>query len=78
MGFCQLVDGFNGLRELLSREDGAPLLLQKYLKLSLDNVKNVDEFGSIRLIYFEVYAREPPGHKQAQRRGERGAAGSRE
>ena len=51
-GFCQLVDGFNGLRELLSREDGAPLLLQKYLKLSLDNVKNVDEFGSIRLIYF--------------------------
>ena len=58
-GFCQLVDGFNGLRELLSREDGAPLLLQKYLKLSLDNVKNVDEFGSIRLIYFEFMLANP-------------------
>lgn len=58
-GFCQLVEGFNGLRELLSREDAAPLLLQKYLELSLDNVKNVDEFGSIRLIYFEFMLANP-------------------
>ena len=58
-GFCQLVEGFNGLRELLSWEDAAPLLLQKYLELSLDNVKNVDEFGSIRLIYFEFMLANP-------------------
>lgn len=58
-GFLKHIETFNGLRELLSREDGAPLLLQKYLKLSLDNVKNVDEFGSIRLIYFEFMLANP-------------------
>ena len=58
-GFLKHIETFNGLRELLSREDAGPLLAAKYQALSLDDVLKSDDYPTFRLRYFEYILAQP-------------------
>ena len=58
-GFLKHIETFNGLRELLSREDAGPLLAEKYQALSLDDVLKSDDYPTYRLRYFEYILAQP-------------------
>ena len=58
-GFIRQVETFNGLKELLNREDAGRLLCEKYYNLSFDELLKTDDYPTFRLRYFEFIISQP-------------------
>lgn len=53
-GFKSISNRYNGLKELMSREDIGSVLLDFYSSVDYDNVLKTDKYGCLRLKYLEL------------------------